>query len=82
MISPMDSDDKAGFGGLQIIDDGDAQAAPLAPVAPISMEQPLDATPVAQDSSGGAHAKVLIIDLSGRPRVAKTMANGSDPGCV
>jgi thioredoxin reductase (NADPH) len=59
----MDSmnDDKAGLGGLQIIDDGDAQAAPLAPIAPIAMEQPADATPVAAGSSGGAHAKVLII---------------------
>lgn len=59
----MDSmnDNEADFGGLQIIDDGDAQAAPLAPVAPIAMEQPADATPVAAGSSGGAHAKVLII---------------------
>ncbi len=59
----MDSmkDNEAGFGGLQIIDDGDAQAAPLAPVAPIAMEQPAAATPVEAGSSGGAHAKVLII---------------------
>lgn len=55
------NDENAGFGGLQIIDDGDAQAAPLAPVAPIAMEQPAGATPVAAGSSGSAHAKVLII---------------------
>ncbi|MEX1295809.1 MAG: thioredoxin-disulfide reductase [Candidatus Limnocylindrales bacterium] len=55
------NDENAGVGGLHIIDDGDAQAAPLAPVAPIAMEQPADATPVAAGSSGGAHARVLII---------------------
>jgi thioredoxin reductase (NADPH) len=59
-MKPMD-EQNAGFGGLQIIDDGDAQAAPLAPVAPIAMEQPTDAAPVAAGSSGGAHAKVLVI---------------------
>ena len=59
-MSPM-NDNEAGFGGLHIIDDGEAQAAPLAPVAPIAMEQPADATPVAAGSSGSVHAKVLII---------------------
>ena len=55
------NDNEAGFGGLQIIDDGDAQTAPLAPVAPIAMEQPADATPATSGSSAGAHARVLII---------------------
>jgi thioredoxin reductase (NADPH) len=59
-MRPMD-DDQAGFGGLHIIDDGGAQAAPPAPVGPIAMEQPAAATPVAAGSSGGAHARVLII---------------------
>jgi thioredoxin reductase (NADPH) len=59
-MSPM-NDNEAGFGGLQILDDGDAQAAPLAPVAPIAMEQPAEATPATAGASGGAHAKVLII---------------------
>jgi type IV fimbrial biogenesis protein FimT len=34
------------------------------------------------DDRGGDHAKVMIIDLSGRPRPSKTMANGSAPTCL
>ena len=37
------NDNEAGFGGLQILDDGDADATPTAPVAPIAMEQPDEA---------------------------------------
>ena len=55
------NDKDAGFGGLQMLDDSDAQAAPITPIAPIAMEGPADATPVAAVGSGGAHARVLII---------------------
>ena len=55
------NDNEAGFGGLQMLDDGDAEAAPTAPIAPIAMEQPADATPATAAGSGGAHARVLII---------------------
>lgn len=34
------------------------------------------------DDRGDEYAKVLIIDLSGRPRVSKSMADGSTPNCV
>ena len=34
------------------------------------------------DDRGADHAKVMIIDLSGRPRLSKTMANGSTPSCT
>jgi type IV fimbrial biogenesis protein FimT len=33
------------------------------------------------DDRGPNHAKVMIIDLSGRPRVSKTLADGSAPNC-
>ena len=33
------------------------------------------------DDRGADHAKVMIIDLSGRPRYSKTMADGSAPSC-
>lgn len=33
------------------------------------------------DKRGADYAKVMIIDLSGRPRLSKTMANGSAPTC-
>lgn len=33
------------------------------------------------DQRGANHAKVLIIDLSGRPRVSETLMNGNSPGC-
>jgi type IV fimbrial biogenesis protein FimT len=33
------------------------------------------------DRRGASHAKIMIIDLSGRPRVSKTMADGSTPSC-
>ena len=33
------------------------------------------------DKRGADHAKVLIIDLSGRPRLSKTLADGSAPAC-
>ncbi len=55
------NENDAGFGGLQILDDGDAAAAPMAPIAPIAMEQPTAATPATTSGSGGAHARVLII---------------------
>ena len=34
------------------------------------------------DDRGSGHAKVLIIDLSGRPRVSESMADGSTPACI
>jgi len=55
------NDNEAGSGGLQILDDSDAQAAPLAPLAPIAMEQPADAERANAGSSEGGHARVLII---------------------
>ena len=55
------NDNEAGFGGLQILDDGDAEAAPVAPIAPIAMEQPDAATPATAEGSSGSHARVLII---------------------
>lgn len=33
------------------------------------------------DDRGASHAKALIVDLSGRPRVSKTLANGDTPLC-
>ena len=33
------------------------------------------------DDRGPNYAKVMIIDLSGRPRLSKTMADGSTPSC-
>lgn len=33
------------------------------------------------DKRGASNAKVLIIDLSGRPRVSKSQADGSSPSC-
>lgn len=33
------------------------------------------------DDRGADRAKVLIVDLSGRPRVSKTLADGSSPSC-
>lgn len=33
------------------------------------------------DKRGADKAKVLIIDLSGRPRVSKSLADGSSPSC-
>lgn len=33
------------------------------------------------DDRGASHAKVMIIDLSGRPRQSKTLADGSMPSC-
>lgn len=33
------------------------------------------------DSRGSDHAKVLIVDLSGRPRLSKYLADGSAPSC-
>lgn len=34
------------------------------------------------DDRGDAHAKVIIIDLSGRPRLSKVRADGTEPGCI
>lgn len=33
------------------------------------------------DQRGAEHAKVLIIDLSGRPRLSEKLLDGSAPGC-
>lgn len=33
------------------------------------------------DHRGAEHAKVLIVDLSGRPRISETKMDGSAPGC-
>ena len=33
------------------------------------------------DRRGAAHARVIIIDTSGRPRLSKTMSDGSVPVC-
>jgi len=33
------------------------------------------------DERGSDRAKVLIVDLSGRPRVSKSLADGSSPNC-
>ncbi len=33
------------------------------------------------DQRGADHAKVMIIELSGRPRLSKTLADGSAPSC-
>jgi thioredoxin reductase (NADPH) len=54
------NDNDAGFGGLQMLDDGEA-AAPVTPVAPIAMEQPAGATPTSMPGGAGGHARVLII---------------------
>lgn len=34
------------------------------------------------DNRGASYAKVMIIDLSGRPRLSKTFADGSAPVCL
>lgn len=34
------------------------------------------------DKRGSGHAKVLIIDISGRPRVSKYLVDGSTPSCT
>ena len=34
------------------------------------------------DDRGPDHAKVLIVDLSGRPRLSYTLADGSAPNCI
>jgi type IV fimbrial biogenesis protein FimT len=33
------------------------------------------------DNRGASHAKVMIIDLSGRPRLSTTMPDGASPSC-
>jgi hypothetical protein len=33
------------------------------------------------DKRGAERAKVMLIDLSGRPRQSKTLADGSAPAC-
>ena len=33
------------------------------------------------DNRGSDHAKVLIVDLSGRPRLSRQLADGSSPSC-
>ena len=34
------------------------------------------------DDRGADHAKVMIIELSGRPRISETLADGSSPSCI
>ena len=34
------------------------------------------------DNRGSDHAKVLIVDLSGRPRLSEYLADGSSPVCI
>lgn len=34
------------------------------------------------DSRGASHAKVMLIDLSGRPRMSEKLADGSSPSCT
>jgi Tfp pilus assembly protein FimT len=34
------------------------------------------------DQRGAGHAKVMIIELSGRPRISRRMADGSAASCV
>ena len=34
------------------------------------------------DDRGDQHAKVIIIDLSGRPRLSEVRADGTEPGCI
>jgi thioredoxin reductase (NADPH) len=56
------NDKESGLGGLRIIeDDGPATSAPIAPVAPIALEQPTSAAPAVAAGDGAAHARVLVI---------------------
>jgi thioredoxin reductase (NADPH) len=59
------NDNKAVFGGLQILDDSDdvagAAMTPIAGIAPIAMEEAGASAPVVAASGPGAHARVLII---------------------
>jgi hypothetical protein len=34
------------------------------------------------DRRGADYAKVMIIDLSGRPRLSRTLVDGSAPACI
>lgn len=34
------------------------------------------------DNRGAEHAKVILVDLSGRPRLSKYSADGSPPNCI
>ena len=34
------------------------------------------------DFRGAEHAKVILVELSGRPRMSETRANGAPPGCI
>jgi len=61
------NENPAGFGGLQMIDEGDsaaaATAAPMAPVSPISpiAFEGADVSALSMDGQAGSHARVLII---------------------
>ena len=56
------NENTAGPGGLQIIeDDAEETTSPIAPIAPIAMEQPASAPPPMAADDGGSHARVLII---------------------
>ncbi len=34
------------------------------------------------DFRGAEHAKVILVELSGRPRMSETKANGTPPSCI
>jgi hypothetical protein len=34
------------------------------------------------DFRGADHAKVILVELSGRPRMSETKANGAQPNCI
>jgi hypothetical protein len=34
------------------------------------------------DFRGDEHAKVILVELSGRPRMSETRANGAPPTCI
>ena len=55
------NDIDAGFGGLQMLDDSDVEAASITPIAPIAMEQPAATMTTSAAGAEGAHARVLII---------------------
>ncbi len=55
------NDDKAGFGGLQMLDDSDAGGAAITPIAPIAIEGWAAPTRATTADGEGAHARVLII---------------------
>ena len=63
---------------------------PLAPKASSTPNAPnAPATPATNtgdfalcDKRGSDHAKVVILDMSGRPRLSEYLADGSKPSCT